>query len=126
MPISAWGQLELFVRSETGARKVLTRQLTLEKDLDLTGDDADDFMGKFFEKFEVKHGDFDLNRYFSGEGFNPFVIIGFLFSRKLRQQYEKVPLTLSMLEKAIEAGIWKSGSLEKFGDCDRYSHQEPE
>lgn len=113
MPNSVWENLESFVRVEAGisGRKTLTRQLGLESDLDLTGDDADDFMGKFFEKFEVKHGDFQFDRYFCGEGFNPFVILGFLFSAKLRRKYDREPLTLGMLEKAIEIGVWDSREL---------------
>jgi hypothetical protein len=115
MPSSIWEELELFVRSETEISKhqALTRGLNLEKDLDLTGDDADDFMGKFFEKFRIEHGDFDFDRYFSPEGFNLFVVIGFAFSKKSRRKYDKEPLTLGMLEKAIEAGVWNSGALGK-------------
>jgi hypothetical protein len=115
MPSSIWDELESFVRSEAevGKHRALTRGLNLETDLDLTGDDADDFMGKFFEKFKVEHGDFDFDRYFSAEGFNLFVVIGFFFSKKLRRKYDKEPLTLGMLEKAIEAGVWNSDALEK-------------
>lgn len=113
MENSVWAELESFVRNEIGVResKRLTRELSLEKDLDVTGDDADDFMGKFFERFKVEHGDFEFQRYFSVEGFNPLEIIGMIFSKKIRQKYDKIPLTLGMLEKAVESGAWDSGKL---------------
>jgi hypothetical protein len=116
MPNSTWDELETFIRAETGIskRKLLTRQLSLENDLDLTGDEAYYFMEKFFDKFKVQYGDFNFNRYFSGEGFNPFVIVGFIFSSKLRRKYDRAPLTVGMLEKAVEAGVWDSRALGEF------------
>jgi hypothetical protein len=30
------------------------------------------------------------------------------FSRKIRQRYEKTPLTVGMLERAIELGVWET------------------
>jgi hypothetical protein len=110
MENSAWEELEAFVRREVDmARgKTLVRTLSLEIDLNLTGDDADDFMGKYFEKFKVQHGDFEFQRYFSEEGFSLFEIIGMIFSKKMREKYNKKPLTLAMLEKAIQVGVWDS------------------
>jgi hypothetical protein len=115
MPNSMWDELEAFVRAETeiSKQKPLSRQLSLENDLDLTGDDADDFMGKFFEKFKVDHGDFEFDRYFSPEGFNPFSLLATVFSKKARAKYDKAQLTLGMLEKAIELGAWDSARITR-------------
>ncbi|MFM0069402.1 DUF1493 family protein [Paraburkholderia aspalathi] len=79
---------------------------SLENDLDLTGDEADDFMGKFFEKFKVEPGDYDFRRYFSEEGFNLFATIAMPFFKKKRKKYDKDPLTVAMLERAINSGVW--------------------
>jgi hypothetical protein len=113
MTHSVWEQLESFVRKEAGlaAGQSLNRALGLEIDLDVTGDDADDFMGKFFEKFNVGHGDFEFDRYFSGEGLNFFVIVWMIFSKRARRKYDKEPVTLGMLERAIEIGVWDSKRL---------------
>jgi hypothetical protein len=56
MPNSTWDELETFIRAETGIskRKLFTRQLSLENDLDLTGDEAYYFMEKFFDNFKVR------------------------------------------------------------------------
>lgn len=113
MPNSIWEELESFVRSEAevSKNKILARQLGLERDMDLTGDDADDFMGKFFEKLKINHGDFEFSRYFSEEGFGPVVIIGMIFSKKIRKRQNKEALTLGMLEAAIQIGVWDSAEL---------------
>ncbi|WP_231937724.1 DUF1493 family protein [Burkholderia lata] len=65
-----WDEIEVFVRAEVGLGKstplfVATR---LWEDLGRTGDEADDFMGRFFERFSVDAGDFDFHRYFLMEG----------------------------------------------------------
>jgi len=113
MKISIWNELESFVIKQAGVsnKKILTKLITLEDDLDITGDDADDFMGKFFSQFKVDHGDFSLDRYFCGEGFNPFEMIAMIFSKKTRKKYDKEPVTLGMLEAAISAGVWNSEQL---------------
>ena len=60
-----WEKLEPFIRKETGifAKTKLHRQTDLEDDLDITGDEAMDFMDEFFKYFHVDEGDFDTWRY---------------------------------------------------------------
>lgn len=72
MSESTWDELVLFVRKEADldSRRMLTRQMSLERGLGITGDDVDDFIRKYFGKIVVDHGDFDIDSYFSGEGFN--------------------------------------------------------
>jgi hypothetical protein len=113
MENSIWEELESFIRKEAGVgnKKILAKSDTLERDLDITGDDAEDFMGNFFLTFKVDHGDFSLDQYFSGEGFNPFEMIAMIFSKKTRQKYDKEPVTLGMLEAAVLAGVWNSEQL---------------
>lgn len=70
-------ELEDFARRESGVfpSKILNQLTTIEDDLQITGDDAVDFMEKFFDKFEVDYEAFDFQRYFNGEGLNPFKML---------------------------------------------------
>ncbi|VWC21580.1 acyl carrier protein [Burkholderia lata] len=109
-----WNELETFVRRKAGVspKETLTKCHAIEGDLDITGDDAVEFMESFFEKFPVQVGDFDFNRYFSGEGFSLIEVALMAFSRKRRAKYDKVPLTLGMLYQAILDGEWNNLRLE--------------
>ncbi|WP_321968053.1 DUF1493 family protein [Burkholderia cepacia] len=111
---SFWDELKQFVarNADIGIKKSLTRSTLVERDLDITGDDAIDFMNKFFNNFCVQTGDFSFERYFSGEGFNLIDIVLMLISKKARMKYHKVPLTLGMLHQAIVDGRWDCGRLE--------------
>lgn len=77
-------ELESLIRDRTGLKtsRPIKPSNRLEDDLGLTGDEADDFMGKFFERFPVQPGDYAFTRYFSEEGFNLFEIVTMPFSKK--------------------------------------------
>ncbi|WP_175977876.1 DUF1493 family protein [Burkholderia sp. BCC1047] len=109
-----WNEFEDFVRRGTGVspKKILTKSHAIEGDLDITGDDAVEFMERFFNKFPVQVGDFEFNRYFSEEGFSLIEVARTVFSRKHRKKYDKVPLTLGMLYQAILDGEWNNQRLE--------------
>lgn len=109
-----WEALEVFVRHEAGLSSThhLAASTTIEDELGITGDDAIAFMTHFFETFPIQTGDFDFNRYFCEEGFNPFEIVLLFFSKNRRQKYIKVPLTLEMLYLAISDGKWNIERLE--------------
>ncbi len=113
MAYTTWIQLESFVRREIGMRPYwpVHRADRLEQDLDVTGDDANDFMRKFFARFPVEPGDYAFDRYFCQAGFKPFELLARPFSRKLRRKYDKQALTVGMLEHAIELGVWDSRRL---------------
>jgi len=78
----------------------INRDTELEKDLRITGSDAEDFMTAFHEQFPFEIGDFHLSDYFQSEGF----LVLPLF--KKRGGGIK-PLTLGMLENAVRNGAWK-------------------
>ena len=115
MESALWQELESFVRTETGiSRKaVLTAETRLTDDLDLTGDDAEEFMEKFFIRFRVELGDFQFDRYFVGEGSGLILLLLTLLSRKRREALTRVPLTLGMLLNAAGMGRWESAKLEQ-------------
>lgn len=100
--------LTAFIRQSTGLPegRRISRTDSLERDLDLTGDEAFDFMEKFLEHFGIERGDYAFQRYFCAEGFNLLEILAMPFSRKTRQKYDRRPLTVGMLERAIDAGVW--------------------
>ncbi|WP_454757375.1 DUF1493 family protein [Cupriavidus campinensis] len=99
-----------FIRQSTGLPEGqrISRTDSLERDLDLTGDEAFDFMEEFLTHFGIERGDYAFQRYFCEEGFSPLEILAMPFSRKLRLKYEKMPLTVGMLERAIESGAWET------------------
>lgn len=106
-------EIEDFARKESGIfpRKKINQSTTIEDDLDITGDDAIDFMGKFFDKFEVDYQGFFFDRYFTEEGLNPFKIFLLPFP-SFRKKMKKVPITLGMLAKAVELKRWDAEKIE--------------
>jgi hypothetical protein len=96
-------------------KKPFTEQTTLEKDLGITGDDADEFMDAFFTHFNINYSNFQISKYFYGEGFDLFNIAGFI--RKLLGKKPlsspKFDITLYDLMKSIESGKWIENDLRK-------------
>lgn len=118
-PQEVSAELEAFIREEIGLspKKPLRPSDTLENDLGVTGDDADDFMGAFSKRFSVEHGDFDFHRYFEMEGFSvwPFsVFTSWLHKRwGIKTYKEREPLTVAMLQRAIDLGVWETERLRE-------------
>lgn len=111
MSDDAWSKLHAFTEKEGGpgpGKTVISRSDSLFDDLHLEGDDANEFMEKFFATFPVERGDYDFYRYFSEEGFNVFEVLPLLFSKKARAKAKKEPLILSTLEHAIQSGKFDS------------------
>lgn len=114
MNSDVWDNLESFVRKESGifSDKTLNRDTSLEDDLDITGDDSDTFMERFFNYFSVDVGDFDIDRYFLGEGGNFLSLLVNAIFKRNAEKFHKIPLTLGMLEKAIILKKWNTKSIE--------------
>ena len=111
----SWGELEAFVREEVGLResKALSPATRLWEDLGQTGEDANEFMGSFFERFAVDTGDSDFHRYFLMEGEGPLYS---LFRRAiLRKPHsrKREPVTLAMLHRAALDRKWDSHRLDE-------------
>ncbi|KUZ73585.1 hypothetical protein WI36_15375 [Burkholderia ubonensis] len=108
-----WDEIEAFVRSEAGLGKSapLSAATRLWEDLGQTGDEANDFMGLFFERFAVDTGDFDFHRYFLMEGEG---MLYSLFQRwVLRKPHglERESITLAMLYRAAVERKWDARRL---------------
>ena len=109
----SWEEIEAFVREEVGLRetKVLSPATRLWEDLGQTGDDANEFMGSFFERFAVDTGDFDFHRYFLMEGEG---LLYSLFRRVVLRKTHSLnrePVTLAMLHRVVLDGKWDSDGL---------------
>ncbi|MCA8096832.1 DUF1493 family protein [Burkholderia contaminans] len=109
----SWGEIEAFVRSEAGlgSSKQLSADTRHWEDLGQTGDEANDFIGHFFERFAVDTGDFDFHRYFLMEGEG---LLYSLFQRwVLRKPHDlkREPITLAMLHRAAIERKWDAAQL---------------
>ena len=100
-------QIQQFVVSERWKYNFpLTMQTTLEGDLRITGDDADEFLIAFGEKFNVDVSEFDSAAYFGGEG-------GLAGWRKLPTP-GKIPLTLGALyQSALTGEMYETDSFKR-------------
>ncbi|MEL6606647.1 MAG: DUF1493 family protein [Bacteroidota bacterium] len=89
-------------------RKGLTRETRILHDLRIAGDDAEELLEAFSERFQVDLSDFEFERYFDLEGVDPIGLS--ILIRKLRG--DKIPkksshsLTLGDLEQAAINGKW--------------------
>lgn len=83
-------------------KKELTRETSIEKELRVTGDYADEFLIAFGKEFNVDVSKFRIGDYFGDEG-DPILpeLIRTFTGKKSRQTKE---LTINHLEKAVIAG----------------------
>ncbi len=81
-----------FVKKEN-----LTKSARLEEDLGIYGDDAEELMLKFSDKFNINIGELDLSKYFTRETAFYFLYVWFPILRNKRRK----SLTIHDLEKVI-------------------------
>ncbi|WP_241016529.1 DUF1493 family protein [Paraburkholderia sp. Ac-20336] len=109
-----------FVEKQAGLwrKHTLTLSTKIERDLGVTGIDADEFMEAFFREFDVASGDYDGGRYFGPEGLEVGLsCIGrWLDRRRGVKRFPKEELTLGMLQHAIDLGVWDSERLKEEAD----------
>jgi hypothetical protein len=113
-PSALSAELVKFVRARIGlsSTQALSLSSSLERDLGLTGDDAAYFMEAYFEQFHVEVGDFDFPRYFVEESApGPFLLLASLIFKPVRKRYEPEPVTVAMLQRAIDIGAWDSARI---------------
>ena len=101
------------------------------EDLGVDGIDAHYFMEAYAETFSIKGGDFDPRRYFNDETEVLLIIptILFVFFRFLIWQLllgkpvpklTTVPVTLAMLQQAIDDGVWNCARIESLAGTQVY------
>jgi len=91
-----WTGLCQFVREQLGDVGSLSPISNLQRDLQLDGDDAFEFMEAYAEWFGVSKGDFAFEDYFGAEGLNPISLVRAL----LRRSKPTTLITLEMLARA--------------------------
>jgi hypothetical protein len=107
-------ELKEFLRAKIGLPSKITIKpsSSLEDDFGVTGDDASKLINTFATHFNIQSGDFEFLRYFHMEGFSvwPFSIVTrYLLKRRGVKDYKtKEPITVGMLQRAIELGVWDS------------------
>lgn len=130
MDDSLWKQLTEFTRQEVGGRPLfgkepmLTPATELFEDLHIDGDDAIEFLEKWFDTFNVAGiENFPVNRYFGGEGMPlgtaililPILLLKLfcaLFRIRPPSDVKHQPLTLGMLYEAARVGRWDTEAIE--------------
>lgn len=89
--------LYTFIKNETGhSLDDSSLNLSIQKDLDIYGDEAYDFIIKFSSAFEVDIKGFEFNKYFHNEVDKFSLLIFSFFFRR-----EKKDLTINDLKKAM-------------------------
>jgi hypothetical protein len=86
-----------------GPKDAIMRETRLLEDLDINGEDADEFFIKFIDTFQLDDSRFTITRYF-GSRDNTFAKIFALLKGKRFETQPKVPFTVGDLENAIIAG----------------------
>ncbi len=77
------------------------------RDMGIDGDDANDLMVEFFERFSIDLNDYDPYRYFLEEGFN------FFSFRRAKDRRGNIPLRVGMLYSALKARRWDTQAFEQ-------------
>ena len=106
-------QIKDLIEQQQGIdRKEISISTRIENDLDITGDDAIEFLIEFGKRFNVDVSKFMAADYFAGEGLDSIGIISrFLTGRKKK---ERKALTVAHLIKAIKAGRLDETVIDSF------------
>lgn len=114
-------ELDKFVRAEAGlsARQTISPSTEIVEGLQIDGIDCEYLMEAFFGKWSIEPGDYEYFRYFYPEPLlDPLPSLSKHFYRRKMQgielHEEKEPLTLGMLQHAIELGVWDTARLRLF------------
>lgn len=98
-----------FVADFTGVKiPEIKAESHLCKDLGVDGDDGDDFITAFVDKFNLNYSGFELARHFNDEGVD-FLGITYIISRALGHRRKKkgmIDLSVQDLIDWVERGYW--------------------
>ena len=97
---------ETFEFSAT-AFKDLSLSTDINRDLGIEGDDANELMPEFFQRFSVNIDNYDPYRYFVPEGFD------LLSFRRGKERQGNIPIKLGMLYLAAKTQTWDPTLLEQ-------------
>ena len=109
-----------FIADFTGSKLFeLKPESRLSADLGVDGDDGDDFITAFVDKFNLDYSGFDLARHFNDEGVD-FFGITYILRRALRYRSKtksRIDLTVQDLIDWVERGYWLPYPDEKLIDA---------
>ncbi|KPZ01075.1 DUF1493 family protein [Pseudomonas syringae] len=88
------------------AFETLSLATDINRELGIEGDDANELMLEFFERFSINIDKYDPYRYFVPEGYD------FFSFRRSKDRRGKIPITLGMLYLAAKAKVWNTQELE--------------
>jgi hypothetical protein len=91
-------------------KKLITREMALERDLKITGDDADEFLVAFGKEFAVDVSNFPFSDYFDSEGDK--LISSTIKAIKGVGEVNRKVLTVGHLERAAILGRLDEQALE--------------
>ncbi len=84
----------------------LSLSTDINRELGIEGDDANEVMPEFFERFSINIDDYDPYRYFVPEGYDLFAF------RRGQDRRGRIPITLGMLYLAAQSKFWNTKELE--------------
>lgn len=101
-----WERLEVWVCKENGMsfKKLIICDMQLYNDLDVDGDEVEDFMEYFFEEFFIDYGDYNFDYYFVVEGFNLIEIFLFMILKKKWVFYDRLFIIFGMFYQVVFDG----------------------
>ncbi|KPX59218.1 DUF1493 family protein [Pseudomonas amygdali] len=88
------------------AFETLSLATDINRELGIEGDDANELMPEFFERFSINIDNYDPYRYFVPEGYD------FFSFRRSKDRRGKIPITLGMLYLAAKTKVWDAQELE--------------
>lgn len=122
---------KFLIDKERLSKEEIKPSTRIVEDLGLDGIDAFYLMESYAETFSIKGGDFDFNRYFNDETqvlliipailfvFFRFLIWQLLLGKPVRK-LTTVPVTLAMLQQAIDDGVWNCARIESLAGTQVY------
>lgn len=113
MPANSFEQIRQFVAAFTGASAAqIDARTTLFGDLGINGDDGDELLACFGERFNVDMSAFEQCKHFGSEGFWPWAPLHWLLLRLRKgtpeQKSGRMAISVADLVHAAEKGVWPS------------------
>ena len=121
----------LLITEEKISENEMQLSTRIVEDLGIDGIEAHYFMVSYFETFPIDEGDFDFRIYFNDETpvsliipailfvFFRFLIWQLLLGKPVRKP-TTVPVTLAMLQQAIDDGVWNCERIESLAGTQVY------
>lgn len=113
MPANSFEEIRQFVAEFSGSSpSQIEARTTLLGDLGINGDDGDELLAAFGERFNVDMSAFEPDKHFGSEGFWPWAPMHWLLLRLRKgtpeQKTRLMAISVADLVRAAEKGVWPS------------------